>query len=193
MGSTRYLPCIATVLFAPCFSALAQNISVEEPQPTVRWEAGAEMGAIAGGTRLGVVSGTGKLDYLVAGAHLTGDVSAAKGLMSYRNVANATTTTEYWDGARRWLAGAIVGATNRGTRIGVLSGTGKLDYVVSGAHLTGDVTADGKGRFLYRNVANAMTTSDYWDGARRWLAGAVLGITDKGKAIGVLSGTQKPQ
>lgn len=193
MRSIHDLACIAAVLLAPCFSALAQNISIEEPQPTVRWDAGAQMGAIAGGTRLGIVSGTGKLDYLVAGAHLTGDVSAAKGLLSYRNVANATTTSEYWDGARRWMAGAILGVTDRGTRIGVLRGTGKLDYVVSGAHLTGDVAADGKGGVAYRNVANATTTTDYWDGARTWLAGAVLGITNKGKAIGILNGTQKPQ
>jgi hypothetical protein len=66
-----------------------------------------------------------------------------------------------------------------------------LDYFGSGAHVTGDVTADGKGGFVYSNVKNGTTTSEFWDGAKMWKAGAVLGVIDRGKGIGVISGTVK--
>src|SRR5450759_5401760 len=90
-----------------------------------------------------------------------------------------------------WNAGSRIGVSADGHDIKVLSGTGKLDEHISGAHLTGDVTADGKGGVIYSNVINGTTTSEYWDGVSMWKAGAILGIKNKGKEIGVISGTRK--
>jgi hypothetical protein len=90
-----------------------------------------------------------------------------------------------------WKAGGVFGAMDNGHNIGILRGTGEIVDDVGGVHITGDVTADGKGGFLYSNVTNGTTTSEYWDGVSMWKAGAIIGITDKGKSIGVLSGTHK--
>ena len=156
---------------------------------TTKWNAGAVLGVSATGDShgIGVLAGIGKLDYHMCGAHVMGDVTATgKGGMVYSNVSNGTTTEEFWDQAIKWKAGAVLGI--RGKGIGVISGTGKLDFSESGAHVTGDVTADGKAGLAYSNVVKGMTTNEYWDGATMWRAGAVLGI--KGRGIGVIDGTQ---
>ena len=88
-----------------------------------------------------------------------------------------------------WKTGAILGIISKG--ITILSGTGKLDYFASGAHVTGDVIADGEGGFIYSNVSSGTTTSEYWDGISMWKAGAIIGVTDKGKGIGVVDGLLK--
>ena len=156
------------------------------------WKAGAIVGTTDRGKGIGVISGTGKLHLSEAGARVTGEVMADEnGGYVYSNITTGTTTSEYWDGVRMWKAGAILGITDKNKDISVLSGTGKLDYIASGAHVTGDVTADGKGGYVYSNVTTGTTTSEYWDGVRMWKAGAILGITDKNKDISVLSGTGK--
>jgi hypothetical protein len=156
------------------------------------WKAGAIVGITDNGHAIGVISGTGKIDCYVGGGKLTGDVTAdGKGGCNYVNVENDTTTSEFLFGSCMWKAGAIVGITANGHAIGVISGIGKLDYFASGAHVTGDVAANGKGGYVYSNVENDTTKSEYWDGTRMWKAGAILGITDKGRGIGVLSGTRK--
>jgi len=159
------------------------------------WKAGAIFGIIANGHALGVISGKGEfLLTLNNGKKVTGDVIAdGKGGCVYSNIKNDTTTSEYYDGFRTWKPGAIIGITNKGKSIGVLSGTGKLDYFASGAHVIGDVTANGKGEFVYSFVINGTTTSEYWDGVSMWKAGAIIGVTDKGKNIGVLKGTRKKE
>jgi hypothetical protein len=154
------------------------------------WKPGAVLGVLDNGKSIGVLSGTGKLDYIASGAHVTGDVAAdGKGGLVYSNVTNGTTTSEYWDGAKLWKPGAVLGVKGKG--IEVIGGTGKLDYMASGAHVTGDVTADGKGGFIYKNVTNGATTSEFWDGVTLWKPGAVLGATNGGRGIGVISGTPK--
>ena len=153
-----------------------------------RWKPGAVLGVQDNGKSIGVLSGTGRVDYYASGARVTADVTPdGKGGLAYNNVTNGTTTNEYWDGAKVWKAGAVLGL--KGKSIRVISGTGRLDYFGSGAHVTGEVTADGKGGFVYSNVKNGTTTSEYWDGAKVWKAGAVLGL--KGKGIAVISGTVK--
>jgi len=155
-----------------------------------RWKAGAVLGVLDSGKSIGVLSGTGKLDYVASGAHITGDVTAdGKGGLTYSNVTNGTTTSEYWDGAKLWRPGAVLGV--KGRNVEVMSGTGKLDFLASGAHVTGDVTADGKGGFIYKNVTNGTTTSEFWDGVKMWKPGAVIGVESLGKAIGVINGTAK--
>lgn len=154
------------------------------------WKAGTILGITDKGKAIGVLSGTGKLDYQASGAHVTSDVIAdGKGIYIYSNVLNGTTTSEYWDGIRMWKTGAILGIISKG--ITILSGTGKLDYFASGAHVTGDVIADGEGGFIYSNVSSGTTTSEYWDGISMWKAGAIIGVTDKGKGIGVVDGLLK--
>jgi hypothetical protein len=155
-----------------------------------RWKAGAVLGVLDNGKSIGVLSGTGKLDYVASGAHVTGDVTAdGKGGLVYSNVTNGTTTSEYWDGAKLWKPGAVLGV--KGRSVEVISGTGRLDFLASGAHVTGDVTADGKGGFVYKNVNNGTTTSEFWDGTKLWKPGAVLGVKNSGKAISIISGTAK--
>ena len=156
------------------------------------WKPGAMVGLTDNGKRIGVLSGTGRLDFMRSGAHVTADVTAdAKGGYTYSNGISGTTTSEYWDRVSRWKAGTIIGITDNGHGIGVLSGTGKVEFSECGATVSGDVTADGKGGFIYSNGSNGTTTSEYWDGFRIWKAGAILGMTTKGKTIGVLSGTGK--
>lgn len=151
----------------------------------ITWRSGAIVGPKEGGKSIGVIRGKGKVDYFALGAHVTGDVEAdEKGGLVYSNIVTGTTSSDYWDGAKVWKAGAVLGLKGKGIR--VISGTGRLDYFGSGAHVIGDVVADGKGVFVYSNVVNGTTTSDYWDGAKVWKAGAVLGL--KGKGIGVISG-----
>lgn len=155
-----------------------------------RWKPGAVLGVQDNGKSIGVLSGTGRVDYYASGARVTADVTAdGKGGLAYNNVTNGTTTNEYWDGAKVWKTGAVLGLKGKGIR--VISGTGRLDYFGSGAHVTGEVTADGKGGFVYSNVRDGTTTSEYWDGTRMWKAGAVLGVINSGKGIGVMSGTVK--
>jgi len=167
--------------------AVEEDVTVPADRSIV-WKPGATLGVKANGEGIGVLSGTGRLDYDVSGAHVTGNVTAdGRGGFVFSDITSGTTTSEYYDGARVWKAGAILGI--RGKGIGVLSGSGKLDYEMTGAHVTGNVTADGKGRFIYSNVVNGTTTSEYWDGARMWKVGTILGIGSKG--IGVLSGTGK--
>jgi hypothetical protein len=156
------------------------------------WKAGAILGILSNGHAIGIISGTGKL-YLSLGTkkEITGDVTAdGKGGCIYSNVENDTTKGEYVVGDCGWKAGAILGITSNGHAIGVISGTGKLYLSVgTGKEITGDVTADGRGGCIYSNVENDTTTSDYWDGLKMWKAGAIIGITDKGKRIGVVNGT----
>jgi hypothetical protein len=152
---------------------------------SIRWAPGAITGPVNNGHGMGVLCGAGKLDSLICGAHVTGDVIAeGNGVPVFSNVTNGTTTTEYFDGARKWKAGALVGIARGDIR--VLNGTGRVDYYGSEAHVTGEVTADGRGNYLYKNVTNGTTTNEYWDGARRWQVGATLGASANG--MSVLSG-----
>jgi hypothetical protein len=112
------------------------------------WAAGAILGAIDKGHRLGVVSGVGKVDYHDSGAHVTGAASAVNGETIY-TVTGAATTSPYWDGHTLWAAGAVLGAIDKGHRLGVVSGSGKVDYHEAGAHITGTATA-ANGKTVYQ-------------------------------------------
>ena len=150
------------------------------------WTTGAVLGVIDKGRGLGVVSGTGKVDYHDSGGHVTGTATATDGEIVY-TVASAATTSEYWDGHTLWAAGAVLGAIDKGHRLGVVSGKGKVDYHDSGAHVTGAASALN-GETIY-TVTSAATTSPYWDGHTVWAAGAMLGAIDKGHRFGVVSGS----
>ncbi len=167
------------------------QLSFAQGKPTIVWAAGAQMGIIENGKGIGIISGTGKLDYHVSGAYISGDVKAVgNGECIYSNVSNGTTTGEYWDGARAWEAGAVIGIIEKGKNIGILNGKGKLDFTASGAHVTGDVKAD-KGVYTYSNVITGTTTDEYWDGVKMWRAGAVLGVKSNSNEIVVIKGDLK--
>jgi hypothetical protein len=166
-----------------------QNAILQHPQ--IKWEKGSLMGAIDNGHAIGVVSGTGKLDCDVGGGKLKGYVTAANGACFYSNVSNDTTTSECLVGDCMWNVGAIFGIMANGRALGVIKGTGKLDVNIGGKEFKGDVTADGHGGCNYSNVANDTTKYEYWDGFRKWNAGAIIGVTNKGKSIGIIIGKGK--
>jgi hypothetical protein len=149
------------------------------------WAAGATFGAIDKGHGLGIVSGTGKVDYHDSGAHVSGTATAANGEMIY-TANSAATTSPYRDGHTLWPAGTVLGVVDKGHRLGVVSGTGKVDFHDSGAHVTGTATA-AHGEVIY-NTTNAATTGPYWDGHSVWPAGTVLGAIEYGHDLGVVSG-----
>ncbi len=152
------------------------------------WASGATFGAIDKGHGLGIVSGAGKVDYHDSGAHVVGTATAADGEAVY-SATSAATTAPYWDGQTLWAAGTMLGVTEKGHALGVVSGDGKVDYHDSGSHVIGTAKA-ANGEIVY-SASGPPTTSAYWDGRAVWAPGAVLGATDNGRTLGVVSGTGK--
>ena len=152
------------------------------------WAAGTTFGAIDKGHGLGIVSGTGKVDYHDSGAHVVGTATAANGEVVY-SATSAATTAPYWDGHTVWAAGTVLGGTEKGHALGVVSGDGKVDYHDSGSHVTGTAKA-ANGEIVY-SASGSPTISPYWDGRAMWAPGAVLGATDNGRGLGVVSGSGK--
>jgi hypothetical protein len=152
------------------------------------WAEGATFGAIDKGHGLGIVRGAGKVDYHDSGAHVVGTATAANGEVVY-TATSAATTTPYWDGHTLWAAGTVLGVTEKGHALGVVSGNGKVDYHDSGSHVIGTAKA-ANGEVVY-SANGSPTASAYWDGRTVWSPGAVLGATDNGRRLGVVSGTGK--
>jgi hypothetical protein len=188
--------------FVLCGALSAQDSIPGAPDPTIEWTSGTL--GIAGG-RLKMLNGAGKLSFTVGVSSPDGAVSItgyatsdSNGTITYSNVASATTKTEYYEGGpndpdrhyRVWKSGAIIGASQEGHHIAVLKGAGKFYIYLAGVQVSGDVTADGKGGYLYTQVGNVTASSDYCDGQKWWNAGAVLEITEKG-TIRVISGIPK--
>jgi hypothetical protein len=162
--------------------------------PTIVWSEGSEFGIVNNGHGLGIIKGSGKLDHEICGAHIKGDAKAdGNGGVIYSNVTTGTTTSEYWDGARNWNVGAILGITDNGKSIGVLKGSGKLEFNICGAKVIGDVVADGEGGLIYSNIINGKTTSEYTDEVGIWKPGAAIGVVNDGKDIGILNGIRKTE
>lgn len=179
---------IHNIIISYCLAQIPNAIE----NPNITWSKGATMGVIKGGKAIGIINGKGKLDFHMSGAHITGDVKAdGNGEIIYSNVSSGITTSDYWDGFRSWEPGTVIGLVNKDKDIGVVSGKGKLDFHMSGAHITGDVKAEGKGIIIYSNVTSGTTTSEYWNGSRMWEPGTVIGLINKGKDIGVISGKRK--
>lgn len=153
------------------------------------WKGGTTIGPTGNGHSIGPLSGTGKAFIWIGDGELTGTVTAyATGETVYAFNAAALKTT-YWDGHTEWAAGATFGAIDKGHAPGIVSGTGKVDYHDSGAHVVGTATA-ANGEIVY-TATSAATTAPYWDGHTLWAAGTMLGVTEKGHALGVVSGDGK--